>query len=160
MFHYIQQATEPVSPHELSRVTGKSRVSIHAALKKLVSNGDIEKQGVSPRTYYVLKGITPVIPKDLTLEDVKTAVEPVLKQYPIVYAGVLGSFDDGAIKAGSIINMMISYKQPFSIISLPAIEKALSEALGMKVDLVTDQGANKYIKASMINSLTIVYGSL
>lgn len=160
VFHYIQQSLKPISPHELSRVTGKSRVSIHTALKRLMENGDIEKHGVSPLVVYTLKGVTKVIPTDLTMDDIARIIGPILKKYPIIYAGILGSFPDNVAKAGSIINMMISYGQPFSIMSLPTLEKALTEALSMQVDLITDQGANKYIKASMMNNLKIVYGTM
>lgn len=160
VFHYIQQSIEPVSPHELSRVTGKSRVSVHTALKKLLANGDIEKRGVSPKARYTIKRIEEIIPADLTVAEIKAKTAPILKKYPVAYAGILGTFEDETVKAGSTINMMISCPQPLSLVALGGIERALNEALGMKVDLITDQGANKYIKSSMLHSLKIVYGTL
>ncbi len=158
VFHYIEQSIEPVSPHELSRETRKSRVSVHMALKKLLVNGDIEKHGLSPRVFYTLKGIPETVPVELSPENIRKLVEPILKKYPVTYAGILGTITH--TDSGDGLNMMISFNQPFSMIALAGIERALSQALGVKIDLITDQGANKYIKSSMMNSLTIVYGSL
>jgi predicted nucleotidyltransferase/biotin operon repressor len=158
VFHYIQQHTEPVSPHELSRVTGKSRVSIHAALKKLMASGDIEKHGVSPRVTYTIKGVAPLIPIDLTTENIVRAIDPILKKYPISYAGILGPVSH--TERGSVLNMMISFREQFSLVALKAIEQSITEVLGIKVDLITDQGANKYLKTSMLSKLQIVYGSV
>ena len=158
VFHYIQTSSVPVSPYELSHVTGKSRVSVHTALKKLIVNGDIEKIGVSPRVHYVLKGTIKRVSTDLSMEEIERRVQAIFKNYPIAYAGILGSFTNGVIEAGSTINMMVGFHQSFPILSLTAIERALTEVLNMKVDLITDQGANKYIKSSMLSSLTIIYG--
>jgi predicted nucleotidyltransferase len=159
VFHYIQQSENPVSPHELSRVTGKSRVSVHTALKKLLLNRDIEKIGVSPRVTYAIKGFTPVPPTNLTLEDIKHRIEPVLKKYPIIYAGVFGAVADGELTAESV-DIMISPNGTLPMISLKALEQGLAEALGKKINLATDQGANKFIKASMMKGLKVLYGKL
>lgn len=159
VFNYIKDSETPASPNELSRVTGKSRVSVHTALKKLLSNRDIEKIGVSPRVTYALKGYTPVPPTDLSLEDIKQRIEPVLKKYPIIYAGVFGAVAEGANQVESI-DIMISPNGILPIISLKALEQGLTEALGKKVNLATDQGANKFIKMSMMKGLKVLYGKI
>ncbi|MEO5646324.1 MAG: hypothetical protein ABIO57_00950 [Candidatus Paceibacterota bacterium] len=160
VFHYILQAENPVSPNELSRVTGRSRVSVHAALKKLLANGDIEKIGVSPRVTYAIKGFTPIPPTDLSIEDITARVTPVLKKYPIIYAGIFGAVALGETNPNGEVDIMISPNGTFHISSLTALEKSLSEALGKKVNLATDQGANKFIKASMMKGLKVIYGRL
>lgn len=159
VFHYIQSSETPVSPHELSCVTGKSRVSIHTALKKLLTSGDIEKIGASPRVTYAIKGFTPIPPSDLTLEDIKYRIEPILKKYPIFYAGVFGAVANGEVSSEQV-DIMISPNGLLPIITLKTLEQSLSDALGRKVNLATDQGANKFIKASMMKGLKVVYGKL
>jgi predicted nucleotidyltransferase len=159
VFHHIKSSERPVSPHELSRVTGKSRVSIHIALKKLLSNGDIEKIGMSPRVTYAIKGFIPVPPSDLSLEDIKQRIEPILKKYPIFYAGVFGAVADGEVTADHV-DVMISPNGTLPVITLAALEHSLTEALGKRVNLATDQGANKFIKASMLKGLKILYGKI
>lgn len=159
VFHYIQENPDPVSPHELSRVTGKSRVSVHIALKKLLANEDIEKIGLSPRVAYAMKGFTPIPPSDLTLEDIQERITPVLRKYPIIYAGIFGSVADGGLQTDNV-DIMISPNGILPTLSLKALERSLSEVLGKKVTLATDQGANKFIKASMMKGLRVVYGKL
>jgi predicted nucleotidyltransferase len=159
VFHYIQASEVPVSPHELSRVTGKSRVSVHTALKKLIENKDIEKIGVSPRVTYAIKGFTPIPPSDLSLEDIQERITPILKKYPIIYAGIFGSVAEG-LTTSTTVDIMISPNGTLPMISLTALETSLTEALGKKVTLATDQGANKFIKASMMKGLKVVYGKI
>jgi hypothetical protein len=55
---------------------------------------------------------------------------------------------------------MISAHQPLSFRTIAVIEHALAEALGVKVTLATDQGANKFIKSSMMKGLRVIYGSI
>jgi predicted nucleotidyltransferase len=159
VFHYIQQSEEPVSPHQLAAVTGKSRVSVHTALKKLLKNGDIEKIGLSPRVTYAIKGYTPIPPSDLSLDDIKQRITPILKKYPIIYAGVFGIVAEDTSPTETV-DIMISPNGILPLLSLKALEKNLSEALGKKVTLATDQGANKFIKASMLKGLKVLYGKI
>lgn len=160
VFHYIQQSETPVSPHELSQVTARSRVSVHVALKRLLKNGDIEKIGLPPRVTYAIKGFTPIPPSDLSLEDIKEKTTPVFKKYPIIYAGVFGAVTDETAASIEEVDIMISPNGLFPISSLTALKQSLTEALGKKVHLATDQGANKFIKASMMKGLKVIYGKI
>jgi predicted transcriptional regulator len=49
---FLTQEARPCSPHELSAVFGKSRVTIHNTLRRLIKNGWVTKEGTSPKTYY------------------------------------------------------------------------------------------------------------
>jgi predicted nucleotidyltransferase len=160
VFEYISQSETPVSPHELSRVTAKSRVSVHSALKKLLANHDIEKIGVSPRVTYAKKGFVYVAPVQPSIEDISIKVTPILKRYPIIYAGIFGAVARGETDTGNEIDIMISPNGTFSVSTLTAIEQALSSAIGTKVNLATDQGANKFIKSSMMKGLRVIYGKI
>lgn len=51
---YIKSIARPVTANELSKELLKSRVSIHSALKRLVLEGAIQKQGRSPKVFYSL----------------------------------------------------------------------------------------------------------
>ncbi len=52
VLQYINRLNRPVSPHELVAMLGKSRVTIHAALRRLSDSGWIAKQGTSPKVSY------------------------------------------------------------------------------------------------------------
>lgn len=49
---YLKEVDRAVSPHELSVILGKSRVTIQSSLKRLLKNGWVIKEGSSPRTFY------------------------------------------------------------------------------------------------------------
>jgi predicted nucleotidyltransferase len=160
VFHYIENSSQPVSPHELSRETQKSRVSVHTALKRLIKNGDIEKHGVSPRVTYTVKSQTAVTPENLSISIIQEKLAPIFKKNSITYAGIFGFDEHKTLTPESTIDIMISAHQPLSFRTIAVIEHALAEALGVKVTLATDQGANKFIKSSMMKGLRVIYGSI
>lgn len=72
---YLTQAGRSVSPHELSVILGKSRVTIQSSLKRLLKNGWVQKEGSSPHTFYRGVEIQPM-PKiaqkgEVTLDDIR-----------------------------------------------------------------------------------------
>lgn len=50
---YLKRANRPISPQELAIKLAKSRVTIQSSLKRLVENGWVQKQGSSPKAYYI-----------------------------------------------------------------------------------------------------------
>ncbi|HEY0980384.1 MAG TPA: hypothetical protein VGE18_03195 [Candidatus Paceibacterota bacterium] len=72
---YLKHADRAVSPHELSVILGKSRVTIQSSLKRLLKNGWVAKEGSSPYTFYRGVEINPM-PKseqkgEVTIEDIR-----------------------------------------------------------------------------------------
>ena len=53
---------------------------------------------------------------------------------------------------------MIDYHRPFSLLDLIGLENDLKDLLQKKVDVVTENGASKYMKSSMLKDLKILYG--
>lgn len=49
---FLNKTNTPVSPHEIALSLGKSRVTIQAALKRLLFSGWVEKEGSSPHVLY------------------------------------------------------------------------------------------------------------
>jgi predicted nucleotidyltransferase len=143
-----------VSPGQISEFIGISKEMTHRYLKKLVEEKIIEKKGSAPKTYYFVK-----YNNKTYFEQLSSIASPILSKYPITYAGVFGSVARGEEKSNSDVDILIDYRRPFSLISLVALERALSEALGKKVDLVTENGANKHMKSNILKDLKIFYGS-
>jgi uncharacterized protein len=143
-----------ISPGQISEFIGISKEMTHRYLKKLVQENIIEKKGSAPKTYYFVK-----YGNKNYLEQLTAIASPILSKYPITYAGVFGSVARGEQTKDSDIDILIDYQRPFSIISLVALERSLSEALGKKVDLVTENGANKYMKSNILKDLRVFYGS-
>ena len=95
------------------------------------------------------------------MDDIKNTIEPILKKYPIVYAGIFGSVSRGTSTLESDIDILIQYEKNkrFSLLTLIQLENELADALETKVDLVTEGGLNKYIKEGVLNDLKVIYGS-
>ncbi|OGI59782.1 hypothetical protein A2814_00325 [Candidatus Nomurabacteria bacterium RIFCSPHIGHO2_01_FULL_38_19] len=95
----------------------------------------------------------------MTLEELKYKTESVFDKYPIKYAGVFGSFARGEEKSDSDVDIMIDYYRPFSLLDLIGLENNLKDLLQKKVDVVTENGASKYMKPNMLRDLKVFYGS-
>ena len=94
----------------------------------------------------------------MTFEELKLKTKPVFDKYRIKYAGVFGSFARGEEKSDSDIDIMIDYQRPFSLLDLIGLENDLKDLLKKGVDVVTENGASKYMKSEMLKDLKIFYG--
>ena len=96
---------------------------------------------------------------DIKFNEIKRKIEPVLKKYPISYAGLFGSFARGEEKSESDIDIMIRLKQSntFSLFDLIGVERELGEKIGRKVDLATEKSIGHYIRNSVFNDLKPIY---
>jgi len=96
---------------------------------------------------------------DIKFNEIKRKIEPVLKKYPISYAGLFGSFARGEEKSESDIDIMIRLREnnTFSLFDLIGVERELGEKVGRKVDLATEKNIGRYIRNSVFNDLKPIY---
>ena len=93
--------------------------------------------------------------KDL---DIKSIV-PILEQSDVKFAGLFGSFARDEANEKSDVDILISFKEPKSLIDLVHIQNKLSDILKKKVDLVTERSISPYLKDNIFNDLKIFYGT-
>ena len=93
------------------------------------------------------------------IQKIKEEIDPVLRKYPISYAGVFGSYARGEEKENSDIDIMIKLKpnNSFSLFDLIGVENELAKKIGKKVDLATEKSIGKYIKNSVFRDLKQIY---
>ncbi len=96
---------------------------------------------------------------DKKINEIKEKIKPVLKKYPISYAGIFGSFARGEEKSGSDMDIMIRLKPHsiFSLFDLIGVERELEQTIGRKVDLATEKSIGRYIRNSVFNDLKMIY---
>ena len=72
--------------------------------------------------------------------------------------GVFGSFARGENRAGSDLDILVYLVQmnKVSLLDLIGAEQELSEALGIKVDLITDRSLNPLIRPYIEKDLKII----
>ncbi len=93
----------------------------------------------------------------MDLQDIKDKISPILKKYGVKRAEVFGSVARGEATAGSDIDLMISLGQPLGLLAYVSLIREVEAELERKVDLVTDQSVNKFIKPYIVKELTTIY---
>jgi uncharacterized protein len=73
--------------------------------------------------------------------------------------GVFGSFARGENRAGSDLDILVYLDQAnkVSLLDLIGAEQELSEALGIKVDLITERSLNPLIRPYIEKDLRIIF---
>ncbi len=89
--------------------------------------------------------------------DIKK-IKPLLEKYGVTYAGIFGSQARNEARKNSDIDILIKLKEPIGLFSFAGFENELSEALGQKVDLLTEGFLSPYIKDNVMQDLQIFYG--
>jgi predicted nucleotidyltransferase len=66
---------------------------------------------------------------------------------------IFGSYASGKQTSSSDIDILIDTDSHFTLLDLIGIEQELSEALGIKVDLITRRSLSPYLKSSIENNI-------
>ncbi|VBB46427.1 nucleotidyltransferase family protein [Desulfatiglans anilini] len=71
--------------------------------------------------------------------------------------GVFGSTARDEAKESSDIDLLIKLSKPKSLLSLVILERNLSEAIGKRVDLLTENAISPYLKERIVKELKVIY---
>jgi len=84
----------------------------------------------------------------------------VLKRNDIIYAGIFGSYAKNKQNNESDIDLLIEFDptKKKTLFDMVDIQYELRDILNKKVDLVTKNSLNKYIKSEILNSVKVIYG--
>ncbi|MBK8701366.1 MAG: nucleotidyltransferase family protein [Saprospiraceae bacterium] len=74
----------------------------------------------------------------MTYDKIKNQIIITLLQYRPERIGIFGSYARGENHKGSDLDILISFKDKISLLRLVQIEQELSDELGIKVDLITE----------------------
>ncbi len=70
---------------------------------------------------------------------------------------VFGSYIRGEEKPGSDIDIIVEFSERKSLLDIVGIEQELSEALGIKVDLLTEKSISPYIIDRIKKEMVVIY---
>ncbi|MGC8787754.1 MAG: nucleotidyltransferase family protein [Anaerolineae bacterium] len=79
------------------------------------------------------------------------------RQNGIVRIGLFGSVARGEAKERSDIDLLVEFSRPISLLKFVALERQLSNALGRKVDLLTEAAISPYLRESIKRDLQVIY---
>ena len=86
------------------------------------------------------------------------AIEPILRQNHVEYAGVFGSRARGDYRKDSDLDLLIRFNKPIGMFAFVDLQDRLKEVTGKKIDLVTELSLSPYIKDKVMSDLVTVYG--
>ena len=81
-----------------------------------------------------------------SLKKIAKASLPVLKKNGVVKAGIFGSVARGEEKRKSDVDFLVKFKGQKSLLDLVRLERELKTRLKRKVDVVTYNSVNSYLK--------------
>lgn len=85
----------------------------------------------------------------------------VMRRNQIEFAALFGSRAKETAREDSDYDILIRFSQAarIGLFKYQEIEDEISSALGKKVDLVTVQGIDKYIKDEVFKTMKVIYGN-
>jgi len=88
--------------------------------------------------------------------DVNKLVE-LCQQNDVRQIGVFGSVARGEADEQSDIDLVVSFSKRISLLRMVALERQLSDALGRKVDLLTEDAISPYLRERIKRDLQVLY---
>lgn len=95
----------------------------------------------------------------MDISQIKKIAEPILKRHGVEFAGVFGSYARGEANKESDVDLLIRLSEPLSLIELVGLERELSEAIGVKTEVITQKALHRYIAPFVFQDLKLLYGA-
>jgi hypothetical protein len=81
----------------------------------------------------------------------------ICRQNDVSMAGVFGSMSRGEADKQSDIDLIVRFSKRKGLLAMVRLERELSEALGRKVDLLTEASISPYMRENVMKELRVVY---
>ncbi|MEK9175241.1 MAG: nucleotidyltransferase family protein [Patescibacteria group bacterium] len=93
----------------------------------------------------------------ITVEEVRKKAAPVFEQYGIEYAGIFGSLARNQGNDTSDVDVLVRLGSPMGLFLYMRFIHELENILNKKVDVVTEQSLNKFVKPYVMEDLKTIY---
>jgi predicted nucleotidyltransferase len=90
--------------------------------------------------------------------DAQKLIE-ICKANDIAMVGVFGSMARGEATERSDVDLLVRPARPKSLLSLVALEREISNALGRRVDLLTEGALSPYLRDRILSELQVLYAA-
>lgn len=88
--------------------------------------------------------------------DIGKLVE-VCRRNDVKKLGVFGSMARGEADENSDIDLLVEFSRRKSLLTLVAIERQMSAAVGRKVDLLTEAAISPYLRDRILRDVHVIY---
>lgn len=89
--------------------------------------------------------------KNKEIEEIKSKIIPVLKEYRVTKAGIFGSYARGEQKKNSDIDILIKIHDDAGLLEIIGLKLDLEKLIKRKVDLVEYETIRKELKKQILN---------
>lgn len=79
-----------------------------------------------------------------------------MKAHGASRVGVFGSYARGEARKDSDLDLLVSFSQQQSLLGLIRMERELSELVGVKIDLLTEQAISPYLIERIRRELKVI----
>ena len=86
-------------------------------------------------------------------------LRPICTKYGVSSLAVFGSYARGEARRDSDVDMLVSFSRRISLLTLIAMELELTDLMGRKVDLHTEDGLSPYLRDRILKEQQVVYVS-
>jgi predicted nucleotidyltransferase len=93
----------------------------------------------------------------MSREEIETALVSILGKYGVRKIGLFGSYARGEERTDSDLDVLVEFAERKSLLSMVRIERELSEHIGVKVDLLTEQAISPYLVERIKADLKVIY---
>ena len=94
----------------------------------------------------------------MKIPEIQEKITPLLREYGIKRAAVFGSVSRGEDRPDSDVDILVSLgERPMGIFSYMGLIYKIEEALGSRVDLVTERALNKHVRPYILKDLKTIY---
>ena len=90
-------------------------------------------------------------------EEIKEKIISILVKHGIKRILVFGSYARNEAKPTSDLDLIVDFPEGTSLLDHVGIEIELSEALNMKIDLLSRNGISPYIKDNVLKEAIVIY---
>lgn len=93
----------------------------------------------------------------MSREEIEATVVSILGKHGVRKIGLFGSYARGEERPESDLDLLVDFRDQKSLLTLVRIERELSESLGIKVDLLTEQAISPYLVDRIKAELKVIY---
>lgn len=83
----------------------------------------------------------------------------ICRENDVAMLGVFGSVSRGEATTQSDIDLLVKFAKRKGLFALVRLERELSEAMGKKVDLLTEASISPYIRENILGDLQVIYAT-
>lgn len=93
----------------------------------------------------------------MKVSEIQTRVSPILRAHGVKRASVFGSVARGEDHLESDVDILVQLGQPMGLFAYMSLIRQIEESLGRKIDLVTENNLNKFVKPYVLPELKTIY---